>query len=138
MNTSLSEALTPEFPWFHQIPRTIPNCLSFNAFLVVSPILRQASVLFTSTCWVIQEILNCEEGLPDSDGCPPVLLPIGDRETNLNKLDVLPSSAQDSRQSDEARLSLLKVTLVPLASVCYTDPESQISTVMIGKSRKWE
>ena len=123
--SSLFKAITPEFPWFHQLPWINTNSLSLDAFLVVSPTLIKASVLF-------QEILNSnsKEGLPD--GCPPVLTFIEDREVkpktqllmaerklHLNKLDVLPSSAQDSSQYHEACLSLLKVKLVPQESLRF-------------------
>ena len=61
---------------------------------------------------------------------------MAERKFHLNKLDVLSSSAQDCSQSDEDLLSVLKVTLFQLASVCYADSESQISAVIVGKSRK--
>ena len=78
MDASLSKALSPELSdMFPEIPQTIPNYLSFYTLLVVSPVLTEASVLFSLNCvfnnGVIQEILNSEEDLLDNDGWPPVL-----------------------------------------------------------------
>ena len=89
MDTSLSKALSPEFSdTFLELPRTIPNYFGLSTLLVVSPVLTEASVLFSLNCvfnnGVIQEVLNSEEDLLGSDGWPPVLLFIKDGETHSN------------------------------------------------------
>ena len=93
MVTSLSEALSPEFlETFLELPRTIPNYLVCSMLLIVSPVLKEASLLFSLNCvlnnGVIQEVLNSEENLLDSDGWPPVLLFFKNGENG--KKEILP------------------------------------------------
>ena len=97
---------------FHEIPRTIPNYLSSYTLLVVSPVLTEASVSFSLNYvlndGVIQEVLNSKEDLLGSDGWPPVLLFIEDRETHSNSRT---HALMERRRSYTKRLVCMPLTI---------------------------